>query len=509
MFFMLQKIRAKEIELIHLGFLCSLIGLVFSKALLSLSTAYLVLIILLSCDLKNRIIRLKENKIAISIIVLFGWISLSIIWSINLNEGIIGITSKLNLILLPICWVTAPQLNAIKRKQILFFFCILVVGATLFNIIHYSVYETDNFDRRSLSYFISHIRFSILVALSVFILLIKLPDTKFKIITLLTVAWLIFYSIYSLVGTGLAVLVVGFAILGLNLIIKYKFSKTYLIIGLLSVLLLVTFYFISLFKDINTAPKRINEKVKTSLGNPYDLNPINKDLENGNYIYKSICKKEIDENWIKYSKVSLEQINQNGYTNRHILYRYLTSKGLRKDSEGLKKLDKIDIENIEKGIPSTLETSTIENKVKNIIRELLTDSANPNGHSILQRKEYWKTSLELIKENMLIGTGIGDYRDEFDRKYEKNNSLLHEKNRFQSHNQWLSIFVMSGLIGFTLFFRHLILFFLFLFSEKNLLGIIFFLISVTSFIVEDTLFTLTGMSFYGFFVGYFITENKK
>ena len=68
---MLQKIRAKEIELIHLGFLCSLIGLVFSKALLSLSTAYLVLIILLSCDLKNRIIRLKENKIAISIIVLF------------------------------------------------------------------------------------------------------------------------------------------------------------------------------------------------------------------------------------------------------------------------------------------------------------------------------------------------------------------------------------------------------------------------------------------------------
>jgi len=50
---------------------------------------------------------------------------------------------------------------------------------------------------------------------------------------------------------------------------------------------------------------------------------------------------------------------------------------------------------------------------------------------------------------------------------------------------------------------------LFLFSEKNLLGIIFFLISVTSFVVEDTLFTLTGMSFYGFFVGYFITENKK
>jgi len=68
---------------------------------------------------------------------------------------------------------------------------------------------------------------------------------------------------------------------------------------------------------------------------------------------------------------------------------------------------------------------------------------------------------------------------------------------------------MSGLIGFILFFRHLILFFLFLFSEKNLLGIIFFLISVTSFVVEDTLFTLTGMSFYGFFVGYFITENKK
>jgi O-antigen ligase len=85
------------------------------------------------------------------------------------------------------------------------------------------------------------------------------------------------------------------------------------------------------------------------------------------------------------------------------------------------------------------------------------------------------------------------------------NSKLLIENQWESHNQFLSVWVSYGIIG-------LLLFIFWLFSifqnlvRKQWLDLAIFFVLLFSFLVEDTLGTLTGMTLFGFFAGIF--QNK-
>ena len=133
---------------------------------------------------------------------------------------------------------------------------------------------------------------------------------------------------------------------------------------------------------------------------------------------------------------------------------------------------------------------------------------NPNGHSILQRLEYWKTGWSIFKKNWFIGTGIGDYKEVFQKEYDNLNSLLEQKNRLESHNQFLGIAIATGTVGLLLFLVHLAYTFRLFWRKKEFIPILFISICITSFLVEDTLTTLVGMSFYSFFIGLFLNNQS-
>jgi O-antigen ligase len=130
---------------------------------------------------------------------------------------------------------------------------------------------------------------------------------------------------------------------------------------------------------------------------------------------------------------------------------------------------------------------------------------DPNGHSILQRLEFWKASKYIIKENWIFGVGLGSSKATFLQTYKKMNSKLLIENQWESHNQFLSIWVSYGIIG-------LVLFLLWLFSifqnivHTHWVNLSIFFVVLFSFLVEDTLSTLTGMTLFGFFAGIF--QNK-
>ena len=117
------------------------------------------------------------------------------------------------------------------------------------------------------------------------------------------------------------------------------------------------------------------------------------------------------------------------------------SKELPADSVGFIQLTKEDIQEIERG------TADIHEKTPGFIGKLnearfqIHSATNPNGSTILQRLEYWKTGIQLIKENFIFGVGTGDIKDEYKRKYEKNNSLLLPENRLEAHNTFLTFFI--------------------------------------------------------------------
>jgi hypothetical protein len=78
----------------------------------------------------------------------------------------------------------------------------------------------------------------------------------------------------------------------------------------------------------------------------------------------------------------------------------------------------------------------------------------------------------------------------------------------ESHNQFLGIAIATGSAGLLLFLLHLTYTFRIFWQKKEVMPILFLSICITSFLVEDTLTTLAGMSFFSFFLGLFLTNNS-
>ncbi|NJK85175.1 MAG: hypothetical protein HC906_03650 [Bacteroidales bacterium] len=82
-------------------------------------------------------------------------------------------------------------------------------------------------------------------------------------------------------------------------------------------------------------------------------------IENGYYIWLYVCDQELEEEWNKISQLPFNGQDKRGQELRHTLIRYLTSKGLRKDSAGISKLSEKDILAVENGDANVLFTKKL------------------------------------------------------------------------------------------------------------------------------------------------------
>lgn len=241
----------------------------------------------------------------------------------------------------------------------------------------------------------------------------------------------------------------------------------------------------------------------TPAGNEYYHNTSENSVENGNYVYLYICEKELKEEWDKVSNLSYDGSDRKGQELRFTLMRFLTSKGFRKDANGVNKLSATDIESIENGMANYifLDKFSLYPRIYQVFWELDSYSRGNDvgGHSIAQRIIYLKAASNIIKENPLAGVGTGDVKNGFDSWYRKSKSLADEKWWYRAHNQYMSFIVAFGIPAFIL-----ILIFLFIppFLGKKWGDYLFFcfaIIGFTSMLTEDTLETQTGVSFFMFF----------
>ncbi len=508
---LLKNTSPKNIQILSvIGCLFVMFGLLFGKAILSLSTAYLILILILSGNYSQGIARLKENRTLHVFLLFILFYIASFTWSNNLEAGLSDLISKANLILLPITLVALPPVTKNNKTILLRIFTGFVLVASIINFVTYQITYSPDKDIRTMSLFISHIRFSLFGIFGIFILAYqKTTNLYLKIISYLAIAWLLYYTYYAQVLSGILALLIcliSMSIYELKSSVKWK--KITSILFLVSTIFLIIASVIN-FNDLNTKKKEIKNYLKhTKLGHNYMHDTLSNALENGYPLDCFINKEELDSTWKTRSKIPLNSYTKNEYRYYTVLVRYLTSKGLSKDAEGVNKLTQQDIKNIEQGIPTIL---ALESGLKKRIYELqyeLNSQQDPNGHSLLHRIEYWKTGWSIIKQHWIIGTGIGDYKTAYQEAYIKSKSVLEPKNRLESHNQFLGILVATGSIGLILFIIHLIYTFRTFAKNKNKLAILFFIICIVSFLVEDTLTTLAGMSFYGFFFGLFINNDQ-
>jgi len=134
-----------------------------------------------------------------------------------------------------------------------------------------------------------------------------------------------------------------------------------------------------------------------------------------------------------------------------------------------------------------------------------SDTKEGTGERIL----IWKSSIDIIKNNILFGLGTGDVKDGLLKAYRSEDISMAEIRQLNAHNQYLQTFISLGLIGFLVLILMFILPAFYSLRNDYLLYLLFLLIVGFNFLVESMLERQAGVIFYGFFNSYLFMIKKR
>ena len=472
-------------------------------------------------DLVKKIKILWGNKNLLFIISIYLTFVVGLIWTTNFKYAIHDLKIKLPLLGLPVIYGTISAFSWKKVRMVLIFFVLAVIAGSFISFaIFLGATGEEITDTRNISIFISHIRFALMIDLAILILfygVFKFKTNLFQSILLIAgIAWLIFFLFILGSYTGLTILILVLPLALLYLAYqkssKRIFNITLTSISLTTILIIFfSFHYIHRFNKQHLVSADQLE-LKTVNGNFYTHDTLKPDLENGYQVWIYVCEKELRKEWNEVSDYKYDSLDMKNQCVHSTLRRYLTSKGLRKDSLGFSKLTKHDIEQIEMGNANYIfgRRWSLYTKLYPLLWQWkrYRNSEDPNGQSVTMRIEYVKTGINVLKRHLLIGTGTGDLEDQFKKQYELDKTKLHPEYQKRSHNQILTIFITLGLLGgIWICFAFTMSIYI---ERKNIgfLFIVFLLIALLSMLNEDTLETHSGVSFIAFFFSFLLYNHS-
>jgi O-antigen ligase len=132
---------------------------------------------------------------------------------------------------------------------------------------------------------------------------------------------------------------------------------------------------------------------------------------------------------------------------------------------------------------------------------------HPNSSTAI-RLSIYKCSVEQGLKSPIIGYGWGDVKDVLNECYEVENANVLLKN-YNSHNQFLSIFLSTGIIGLIIFLFYF--YYIFKFSNKNRDQLLFFLLLYfgLNMLSENILEREDGVIFFSFFVNLLLFNSES
>lgn len=507
-----------------IGLFIMAIGLPLSSFLTSIAQFTLAINWLIERDFQNKLKRATSNK---TVYIFFILPLVHILWLINTTDfswALHDLKIKVPLLVIPLILGTIKPLTAKELRWVLALFVFGVFSGTTVSVaILTGIYPANTTDIRGISLFISHIRFSLMIVLSIIITgyylvtLFKKLSRHSKTLLFLLITWFLIFLIILQSISGWVTLLLSLVYI---YIVSYnKIKNSNLRIGILIILSLTVitiFGTISkIYYDFNfTKTFNLAELPNaTPYGNKYlnDTSSIVK--ENGHYVNILISYKELSQTWPQLSKVPFKGYNTKGFPIRSTMVRYLSSKGLTKDRDGLLALDTKDIEFIENGYASYIYRSKFipYTKIYSVLWELdrYFKTGNANNKSIAQRIEFNRTAIHIIKNNFWTGVGTGDLASEYKQAYIDINSNLKDTNRLRAHNQYITFFVAFGLFGFLLALTSMLYPGILNLNKDNILLSCFMIIIFISMLNEDTLETQAGVTFYIVFYSLFSLSKNN
>lgn len=458
----------------------------------------------------EKLSKIRENRQFLLFSAFYVVYAIGLFKATDFNDASKEMLSKVTFLMAPIIIISSEKFN---KRQII---CILTVFvlATLFgcvwNIGYTMAHEIS--DYREMSRFIDHIRFSLCVVMSIVFSIFCAFENKndnFLFFALyLAAAFLLFlYLLFSQTLSGIVILAILFVSFLVYILVKSENRKLKLSLSTVSVLIVAVFLG-GLFIIVNDYYKAKDPSpdydAKTVAGRSYSFSDDSM-IENGYYIDNYVCEEELAKAWGARSDTAYDKVSAT-------LIRYLNSLGMRKDSAAVMSISTDDVRNVENKCANVVYAKRFS--VKKALYQTFFGVDLYRKHSVytesslLQRFELWRNSWELIRENPLLGVGIGNQRAALDQRLEDNNSPIANvrKNR-GSHNQFLTFWLAAGIIPLLYFVFILAYPFVCMPRQINFVYFVLILTLFISMLVEDTLNAQTGRMLYTIFAPLLLFSN--
>lgn len=460
-------------------------------------------------DFKRKSQVIKTSKV---LWVMSGFYLLHLIgllWTSDFAYAANDLKIKLPLLWFPLLFITSKQTATLKEIQgLLWFFTTSVfIASAVCTMVWLGYTKHKVIDIRDISIFNSHIRFALMIDLVICFLIYDFFKTQKLLLYLLKIGliiWLIVFLGIMQSFTGIIILCIVLAYYSIiflkNLHKPIVKLSAFVIIGIF-----VSFIIYLVTKEIKEQQmplKSVSRLVQTKRGNLYYNDLSNNEAENGHLIWTNVCAQELESTWNTRSSIKFLENDKKGNPISSTLIRYMSSKGLSKDAEGVYALTDTDVQLIENGTTNYLYTnkSGLENRIHEFIYEYESykRGKNPTGHSFLMRLEFWRIGWQIIKRKPIYGVGTGDVQRAYNYQYSISGTKLSKDWQKRSHNQFMAITIGFGVIGLIVFLLYLF-YPVYVMHNKHYLFSVFFIILLLSMLNEDTLETQAGVTFFGFF----------
>ena len=523
-----------------LGLLMVAVGLTLSPFLMGMSQFWLVLVWLVDASLpplkggqggfKDKFSRFCNNKAAVLLVAFFLMHLVGLLYTADFQYAMKDLRVKLPILVMPFVLSSMPPLDRKRFDFVMLVYVLSVFVATLFSFSTYLKHDYE--DVREISHFISHIRFCLNIVFCMAIIGYYLVKSRkvvepvetpvLKCLNRFLQCFLLLWFVYQIyIFESLSGYVIFAAVVVVSVVyafLRWKKGRGWRIAVGVSALAVLLVASVVLKRQIKPLLKVESVdfstlEQKTALGNDYCHDTIYNPVEDGKFVGLYYCKKEMQEAWSERSNLPFEGTTTNGENLEATLSRYLTSKDLRKDAQGVMALTDEDIRNIEQGVANynNWKHPGLQARLSSTLFEynLYRRFNNPNGGSLAQRIEFTRASFHIIGQHPWFGVGTGDVPQAFSRAYDEIQSPLKEEFRFRAHNQYLAIAVAFGLVGLAFFL--FVLLFPWLSSRRNhtYLYLVFLCIMLLSMFPEDTLETQAGASLFAFFEAFLLFAVPK
>ena len=506
------------------GLLMVAVGLTLSPFLMGMSQFWLVLVWLvdgiIGKDFKQKLSRFWHNKAAVLIVAFFFLHIVGLAYTTDFLYAYRDIKGKLPLLVLPIVMSSMPPLD---RKRFDFVLLVYVLSAFVATIFSFSTYiKHDYEDVREISRFISHIRFCLHIVFCMAVIgwyfFARKSPLWSKVVQMVLFLW---FGYQIFIFESLSGYVVLAAVVVVSIVysfLQWKKGRGWRIAMAVLAVVVLLFGTIVLLREIKPLLKVETVDFSTleqttAHGNPYWHDTIYNPIEDGKFVGLYYCKPEMQEAWSKRSQLPFDGTTTNGENLEATLARYLTSKDLHKDFEGIMALTDEDIRNIEQGVANynNWKHPGLHARLSATLFEynLYRRFNNPNGGSLSQRIEFTRAACHIIKRHPVFGVGTGDVALAFREAYDEIQSPLSEAFRFRAHNQYLSVMIAFGAVGLLLFLVALLFPWLSDKENRSYLYTIFLCIMLLSMLPEDTLETQAGASMFAFFTAFLLFASPK